>query len=1159
MASCSQWFYAEDQDGNYPSAVDPMFVLKNYSTGAIIGDYTIPSTGRQLTLDSSIRYKAIPILDTSDVDWIRPSDVIFYGCAKDLTFVWKRKICTPGAKKCVGNDVYTCNSDGTEWRYTKNCPGGCSGGECIGVPVANGFTINVATGLATKTLLVAHVVKMPFIGLVGPDPNLWYWPQAFDYVGGKWFLADPATKYRVEVGSIFETIPSFDKTYGTGSFADGIHCVVLAEGEGGVGSLIFKGEDVFQLFKDSPTEIYLSSTSTDVLTEAVMGPVCDFFGIPRGPQCSSFWAEFSDPVFIANYVSILRTGKDTLGNSRELSVFDHLALPFAIIGVVAPQVPFGKFISKGLEGLWMGGRVFTDAAFNWMKTVTINVPPSMHLDKSTLTFMEAIVKLNPDTHIDEVMSMIADGHYDDALSRIHQYLPGDFGSVDWWKYQKFNDALKNYLPPAQFDQLMGMIHGFGPQADTIIGVVKQTYLSADDLAKIASASKYPQIMDEATLAIYRSIRDLDVASATKIDELRNILKNSPEISNRLIASYKSILDKVASGQRVITREEIKTIFHHADLAPDDIVELVKTSDNLALIVSKLTDGAYSQALGNFLDSTKKYWDYVNTQVGKTEADTFLRNNAKIARKALDTNDPAKMADIPHAGQEYAAKHSDVIDDFCVGQPASCIDGTSDDIFGDGRTVADELTDLADEFATTEANGWRETGKAYAKNVDDSRWGWFSRLSDVNQERAIHGMMGATLVFALAVLVKIYTDAGPQSLNLKIYTQNLERFYWPCFHACRDKDADTLDAAIKIYEAEIIRCEASLNEYKTVLESDGTYTQFLHVLQLHQFSLAHFKNCLAGLMPTGTIKCTSNEDFFYVDLDGQPAGFSYANREVLLTAIKTGPHTVKIHKHLFTPECTESVNVVEGVPKTVDCQMTETGVCSEVTAVSIYIDPLSPIKDETVSFNGSAKSDDPITTWEWNFGDGFTATGQAVTHSYKSANVYKVELKVINDCGKYATAMRNVTVSEEAPPAESTTLTIERMIYESGVDIPRYWEVEIWVDGKYTECQGPQTLIFGTGVYCDCAAPWNLVPCELGQHTITLKKYGYDDVSISVYLEKDKPKTWESPVMVKSVAPPTQRTISFSVPVGSTVYVGGKPLTGTTVLGRLSMILNDLRK
>jgi len=116
-----------------------------------------------------------------------------------------------------------------------------------------------------------------------------------------------------------------------------------------------------------------------------------------------------------------------------------------------------------------------------------------------------------------------------------------------------------------------------------------------------------------------------------------------------------------------------------------------------------------------------------------------------------------------------------------------------------------------------------------------------------------------------------------------------------------------------------------------------------------------------------------------------------------------------------------------------------------------------------------------------------------------------------------------------------------------------------VDGKDTACNPPKTLTFGTNVFCDCTSPWNLAPCGLGQHTITLKKYGYDDKTMTVYLRKDEPKTWKTPVMVESVAPPVQRTIDIVVPVGSALYVDGKPITGTTTVGRLTTIFNDLRK
>jgi len=337
------------------------------------------------------------------------------------------------------------------------------------VPLANGFTIHVATGLATKTLFVAHVVKLPNYGLPGvpSGPDIYYYPEILGYVGGEWFMADPATTYQIEVGSIDETIPAFDKKYGFGSFADGIDCVVMALGSSGVGTLLFKEDDVFRLNKDSPTEIYLSSTSNDIISDAFMGPVCDLFGIARGDDCRLFWAEMYDPMFIANYTCIMNTGKDLLGDQRELTWFDHVAFPFALIGVMAPSLPFGRFVSEGLRGIWKGGEKFSSIAFTWMKGVAIAAPGEKIVTAGPWTFMESIVRIDCD-HLDEIMELVHAGSFQSAKSKLEQYLISDLGGVPYRDFKDFNAALRKHLPEDEWRELMGTVKGLAPQADSVI-------------------------------------------------------------------------------------------------------------------------------------------------------------------------------------------------------------------------------------------------------------------------------------------------------------------------------------------------------------------------------------------------------------------------------------------------------------------------------------------------------------------------------------------------------------------------------------------------------------------------------------------------------------------------------------------------------------------
>lgn len=76
----------------------------------------------------------------------------------------------------------------------------------------------------------------------------------------------------------------------------------------------------------------------------------------------------------------------------------------------------------------------------------------------------------------------------------------------------------------------------------------------------------------------------------------------------------------------------------------------------------------------------------------------------------------------------------------------------------------------------------------------------------------------------------------------------------------------------------------------------------------------------------------------------------------------------------------------------------------------------PVDFRNASFDGSASSGGglPITAWEWNFGDGATATGTAYPdHLYATAGTFGVTLKVTNSQGNANTS----------PPLQVTTYTI----------------------------------------------------------------------------------------------------------------------------------------
>ncbi len=79
----------------------------------------------------------------------------------------------------------------------------------------------------------------------------------------------------------------------------------------------------------------------------------------------------------------------------------------------------------------------------------------------------------------------------------------------------------------------------------------------------------------------------------------------------------------------------------------------------------------------------------------------------------------------------------------------------------------------------------------------------------------------------------------------------------------------------------------------------------------------------------------------------------------------------------------------------------------------------------VSFDASASSDSDgeIVTYDWDFGDGSTASGVTVDHTYTSADEYTVKLTVIDDDGATNSATVNISVSpttNQSPTARFTT-------------------------------------------------------------------------------------------------------------------------------------------
>ena len=91
-----------------------------------------------------------------------------------------------------------------------------------------------------------------------------------------------------------------------------------------------------------------------------------------------------------------------------------------------------------------------------------------------------------------------------------------------------------------------------------------------------------------------------------------------------------------------------------------------------------------------------------------------------------------------------------------------------------------------------------------------------------------------------------------------------------------------------------------------------------------------------------------------------------------------------------------------------------------------VSPSEPEVGQTVTFDASASTDDgSIASYNWDFADGETASGESVTHTYDDADAYPVTLTVVDDDGAMDMNVQTVSVSEptEPEPGQSTAVSL----------------------------------------------------------------------------------------------------------------------------------------
>ena len=141
----------------------------------------------------------------------------------------------------------------------------------------------------------------------------------------------------------------------------------------------------------------------------------------------------------------------------------------------------------------------------------------------------------------------------------------------------------------------------------------------------------------------------------------------------------------------------------------------------------------------------------------------------------------------------------------------------------------------------------------------------------------------------------------------------------------------------------------------------------------------------------------------------------------------------------------------------------------------------PVQFTDQSTGGS----DPLTTWQWDFGDGFSSGQQNPLHIYSTSGNYNVTLRVINSKGCLNTLSKNQYIqitsgvkanfSNSVPTVCSAPVTINFQNLSTGTGVLNYqW---LFGDGASSTLQDPSHIYNTAGIYAVTLIVTNTSGCK----------------------------------------------------------------------------------
>ena len=122
--------------------------------------------------------------------------------------------------------------------------------------------------------------------------------------------------------------------------------------------------------------------------------------------------------------------------------------------------------------------------------------------------------------------------------------------------------------------------------------------------------------------------------------------------------------------------------------------------------------------------------------------------------------------------------------------------------------------------------------------------------------------------------------------------------------------------------------------------------------------------------------------------------------------------------LVTPSSTDAANSTARFA-TIRVVPTGTTVPPRASVTATFTaNPTAPTDHQPVLFDASASKSTTgtITSWQWNFGDGSTGSGETVSHSFNSSGDFEVKLTVTDSIGASNFTSQKITVGRGTNPA-----------------------------------------------------------------------------------------------------------------------------------------------